>query len=520
MNRLTSEQSGPAEPAVRLEGASRRFGATLALDSIDLELSAGRIHALVGQNGAGKSTCLGLIAGRISPTSGRVIVHGAEYPAAVSPHFAQSAGVMAIYQELTIFPALTALENVFTGRLDARAGWVRRRDLKRQYRELCDRFGVSIDGSAVAGTLSLADQQMLEIMRAVARDARVLLLDEPTAALAPQERESLFRVMRELRSEGVCMIVVSHYLDEVLAISDTITVFRDGRVAAATRPAGEWNEETLIAAMLGGELSSVEESLEAARDNHPGTQGEPVLTVSGLTVGALEGVDLEVRAGEIVGIGGLVGSGRSTLLRALAGAQPALRGEIRLKDGRRSAAPRNPREAWRQGIAYIPEDRKTAGVLSALSGRENIVLAKLRKLSRAGFISSRRIDEVSSRLADDYGLPQPMLDKAAGTLSGGNQQKLLLARAAISQPTVLLADEATRGIDVGAKGQILIALRRLADQGLGVVFVSSDLEEVVTVSDRIYVFRNGRVADEFPVDAGTTQDDILTPAFGIRKAAS
>jgi ABC-type sugar transport system ATPase subunit len=511
----TMNTAADPRPAVQLEGVSRRFGGTLALSDIDLALQPGRIHALVGQNGAGKSTCLGVIAGRIGATSGHVVVAGEDYGSTVTPQFALGAGVVAIYQELTLFPALTALENVFVGQLNGRGGWVRRKSLLGEYDALCERLGVRIPAEARVGSLSLADQQMLEIMRAVARRGRVLLLDEPTAALAPQEREALFRVMSDLREDGVCLVIVSHFLDEVLDIADTVTVFRDGRIAAPTTPAADWTVDTLVAAMLGRELEVLEESF--MRQHAVSDSTEPILEVRGLSAGKLDNVALTVRPGEIVGIGGLVGSGRSTLLRALAGAQRATAGEI-VFNGRRSGPFRSPRDAWSNGIAYIPEDRKTHGILKEMTGRDNIAVSDFSRVARSGFLSKRRMLALTSSLGAQFGLPEPMLDRPSGALSGGNQQKLLLGRAAVRAPRVLLADEATRGIDVGAKAQILRALRTLADSGMGVVLVSSDLEEIVAASDRIYVLHGGRVAAELDVTPDTVQDDILTPAFGLGKA--
>jgi ABC-type sugar transport system ATPase subunit len=519
MTRSTNAGSPAAAPrtdelAVVLEAAGKRFGSVVALDGATLALEPGKVHAFVGQNGAGKSTCLGLIAGRISASAGSVTVCGSRYPSNATPQVARRAGATAIYQELSIIPAMSALENAFISRMDARAGIVDFRPLRREFADICDRLGVRIEPDAPAGRLSLADQQMLEIIRALLLRSRVLLLDEPTAALAPDERAALFSVMRDLRSDGVCLVLVSHYLDEVLEHADSVTVFRDGRVVE-TRDAKDWTEAGLVRCMLGTELRTLERvAAESGRSGLETAAPAAALRIEGLSAGRLRDVSLDVRPGEVVGLGGLVGSGRSTLLRALAGVQPADAGRLWI-DGDEVPLPRTPRDAWRRHVGLIPEDRKVAGVMGALSARENIVMADLAATGSWGVVRRGFVRRRTEELAAEYGLPATMLDRAAGKLSGGNQQKLLFARWGFRSTRILLADEATRGIDIGAKGQILETLRRLADQGLAVLFVSSELEEVAAVSDRVYVLHAGRLVAELDGSDGITQNDILNCAFGL-----
>lgn len=452
-----------SSPTIVLDRVSRHFGAIKALDDISLSLDPGQVHAFVGQNGAGKSTCLGLLAGRIRATSGRVSVRGIQYTSTADPAFARSIGVATIYQELTVLSSLSALENVFVGRLKARSGVVKRSAMLAEYRELAQRVGVDIDPRVRAGRLSLADQQMLEIMRALALDSEVLLLDEPTAALAPNERIALFRVLGELRAAGVCIVLVSHYLNEVLAQSDHVVVFRDGHIVGADR-ASEWTERSLVTAMLGKELGGLDRAAAAHRSISD--DSVPELEVKGISVGRLRDVAVHVSQGEIVGIAGLVGSGRSTLLRTLAGAQPSSTGSMRLR-GILTRLPRTPRHAWQNRISMIPEDRKVSGLAPTLSARENIMLSDIGSLARLGILRKRAAERRVNELADRVGLDRQLLDRQAAQLSGGNQQKLLFARWAHRIPRVLLADEATRGIDVGAKVQILELLRAICKRGHG-----------------------------------------------------
>lgn len=494
--------------AVVLKGVSKRFGAIEALNGVDLALEPGRIHALVGQNGAGKSTCLGLIAGRIDATEGSVEVGGVR---SMTPQAARRNGVAAIYQELTVLHAMSALDNVFLGGEATRLGLVKTRELRRRFAELSARLRVEIAPDARAGDFSLADQQLLEIMRALSTHCRVLLLDEPTAALSERERQALFAVMRDLRDRGVTLIFVSHYLDEVEAHSDTVTVFRDGRLIG-TGAVAEWSRPRMLDAMLGPEREALEEVAIGA----PARLGERRERLRVEALGSRRGVRdiaLRLRAGEIVGVAGLIGSGRTSLINALCGNAGDVTGRMWV-DGTEIVPPRTPREARKAGIALIPEDRKASGLFMAMSARENVMLANL--ASRLGLVRGGAVRRRSHELADEYGIRRALLDRDAAHLSGGNQQKLLLARSANGDPRVLLADEATRGIDVGAKSTVLRTLKRLADRGLAVLFVSSELEEVAAVSDRVYVMRDRRIVAHLE-GAAVTESRILDAAFESRE---
>jgi rhamnose transport system ATP-binding protein len=499
-----------APPAVSVVGVSRTYGAVRALSDVSLDLRAGEIHALVGENGAGKSTLLGIVAGRVAASAGRLEVFGAEL-ATGHPRDARAAGVVAIYQELTTIPARSAYENVFLNQYVAHGGRVDDGAMRRRFAELCDEFGVRIPANARADTLSVADRQLLEIMRALQAGARVVLFDEPTAALANREREKLFGLMDQLRRGGAALAFVSHNLDEVLDVSDRVTVFREGRVVAS-RAASAWTKAELVHAMLGAQL---EDTLQR-RPGRPPRPPRPLLEARGLAVpGLLYPVDVDVRAGEVLGVAGLVGSGRTSLLRALAGLERA-QGTIAL-DGTEHAAPRTPRAARALGVALIPEDRKAQGLVLAQSSAFNVVLGDLRAVARGPVVRQRAAVAAARAATELYGFDPRRLGAPAGTLSGGNQQKLLLGRWRHARPRVLLADEPTRGIDIGAKLDILAALRASAlEDGLAVVIVSSELEEVVAIADRIVVLRDGRLVEE--LDCHATAVDVprlLRAAFGV-----
>jgi ABC-type sugar transport system ATPase subunit len=526
---------GDSRPAVAINDVGKSFGATHALKSVTMEVRAGTVHALVGENGAGKSTALGCLAGRIAPTTGTVMIFGEELRYG-DPRASRRAGVVAIYQELTIVPALSAEANVFLGQTRHQAGFLAERQMRRRYLELCDRMKVKpVPPHTLAGSLSVADQQVLEILRALDSEARVLLFDEPTAALAASERQALYGLIKGLRDSGVTIVFVSHNLDEVLDLADDITVFRDGRLTA-TASRSSFTKASLVQEMVGreGDDRVIHELLEDDEREAAHAEGEAkrkarlsrsagrpaLLQADGITVpGAVDDLELEVRAGEMVGVGGLVGSGRSTLLRALAGLEPSARGRLFL-DGREVSWPRSVRQALGYGIALVPEDRKSQGLVLPMSSIDNIALSGFRSASRWGFISARMVEQATAGTAREFGFQAERLHHAARQLSGGNQQKLLLARWKHRTPKILLADEPTRGIDVGAKAEILRSLEEMADNGLGLVMVSSELEEVALVSDRVFVLAEGLMAGT--LDRSTAQitvSDILHLAFRSRDVA-
>ncbi|NKM66487.1 sugar ABC transporter ATP-binding protein [Rhizobium laguerreae] len=499
-------------PAIRLIDVRKSFGAIDALKPVKLDIVGGQIHAFVGQNGAGKSTTLGILAGRIPASGGEIQIAGTTVELG-DPRRARAAGVVAIYQELTIVPALSAVANVFLGQPYSRGGLLSEAAMRRRFFELTARLGVSIPADAEARNLSVADQQTLEILRAIQADARIILFDEPTTSLAPPEREALFRVMRDLRAEGHTLIYVSHNLDEVLDISDAVTVFRNGRLIE-TREKSSWTKSQLVTAMLGEDMGDVYQRRPALRV--PGAV--PVLSVRDCAVpGAIEQISFEVRPGEVLGIGGLVGSGRTSLLRALAGLEPRSKGSMEI-DGRLVSWPRTPRAARRLGLALVPEDRKHQGLVLGLSGSENVTLPNFGAVTRFGLIDNGKMNERSAVATRIFGFDSRRLGVPVGTLSGGNQQKVLLGRWAFEKPKVLMVDEPTRGIDVGAKAEILDALRGFAEQGLAVIIVSSELEEICALADRVVVLSEGRLVDH--IDAKRVDLSVhlvLNSAFGVER---
>ena len=507
-----SDRTGRDRPlAVEARNLNKSFGATVALKDVDIRAEAQTIHAFVGENGAGKSTFLGIVAGRLAPTSGDVTVFGERYQFG-DPRHAHGLGIAAIYQELTIVPAMSSLANVFLGQALSRGGLLAQTEMKRAFRELCTLLGVSIPPDVPAGRLSVADQQMLEIMRGVYSKARLLLFDEPTTSLAPPERQSLFRVMRELRDQGTTMMFVSHNLEEVLGIADHVTVFRDGEVTAS-RPRDEWTKRDLVRAMIGHDLQT---SGSAGTSDGVRASAPPLLAARGITLpGVLNDIDIEVRAGETLGIGGLVGSGRTSLLRSLAGLEPRSRGELQIQ-GKPVTWPRAPRRALRLGIALVPEDRKTLGLVLGMSAMNNITMTNYREVSRLGFLSARTMVKRARAVAREFGFDENRVGTAVRHLSGGNQQKILLGKWRFHQPKILLVDEPTRGIDVRAKEEILATLRRLSEEGLGIIIVSSELEEVVAISNRVLVLSEGRTVAELDrALAPIRVEHILNSAFQV-----
>jgi len=502
--------TAPPISAIACRSVSRAFGATRALEDVDLDLAAGQVHALVGENGAGKSTLFGILSGRIAASSGEIRIHG-EPLAGGDPRLARRHGIAAVYQELTIVPALSAAANAYLGQERRHAGLLDEGAMHRGFVGLSTSLGIDVSPGARAGSLPVGQQQLIEIARSLISDARILLLDEPTTALAEHEREALFRVIRQLRERGVTVVLVSHNLDEVLLVSDTVAVLRNGRLIA-TGPTADWTKRELVAAMLG-------HALEEAPVRQRSGSGPAVLAASDVDVpGALGRVGISIAAGEILGLAGLVGSGRTTLMRALAGLEPTATGGLEI-GGQAVRWPRDVREAQRRGIVLLPEDRKL-GLVPRMSAADNVTLGSWGSAARGWMVDVTRQRELVRGLATRFGFDARRVGSRLADLSGGNQQKVLLAKSVHKGPLVLLADEPTRGIDVGAKAEVLRTLVALAEEGLAVVVASSELEEILEIADRILVLNVGRVIGELRRgDAAWSVQGILHMAFDVEPAA-
>jgi monosaccharide-transporting ATPase len=486
--------SDPGQPIVEVVGVSKRFPGVLALDDVSFTLAPGEVHALVGENGAGKSTLIKLLTGVYSPDSGEIRYAGA--PVSFGrPLDAQAVGISTIYQEVNLVPLMSVARNLYLGREPRnRWGLVDFRRMHRDAAALLDRYGIDADVRAPLRSLGLGAQQMIALARAVSVDARVVIMDEPTSSLEPREVDTLFRVVRELRDQGVAIIYVSHRLDELYRICDRVTVLRDGRVVH-TGPLADLNRLRLVSLMLGRDVAEVRRhGLTRFSESHAAA-GEPVLQVRHLSKRhVLSDVSFDVRPGEVTGLGGLLGSGRSETAKAIVGALPVDRGVVVVAG--RPLRRLSPAAAIRAGISLLPEDRKAEGIIPDLSVRENIVLAAMPRLSRAGVVSRARQDRIVDTFMRRLRIKAASPDQKVSELSGGNQQKVLLARWLCLNPKVLLLDEPTRGIDVGAKAEVQQLIDDLASEGLAVVLISSDLEELVEGADRIVVLRAGAVVDE------------------------
>ncbi|HEV7649220.1 MAG TPA: sugar ABC transporter ATP-binding protein [Actinophytocola sp.] len=484
------------EAVLTATAIGKRFPGVVALSDVDIELLAGEVHALVGENGAGKSTLIKVLTGVYAPDGGTLTyrdraVHFGR------PQDAQAAGISTVYQEVNLVPLQSVASNLFLGREPrTRFGLVDFREMHRRARELLGSYGIDVEVTRPLRTLGMGVQQMVAVARAADTGAdtkaRVVILDEPTSSLEPREVGTLFGIVERLKADGVAVLYVSHRLDELYRICDRVTVLRDGRLVH-NGPMAELPRLRLVAMMLGRDLEEVRRDGATRFDGErTAADAPPVLDAIGLTAKhRLDGVDVTVRPGEIVGLGGLLGAGRSETAMAIAGALPLDSGMVmvagkRLRTGSVGAA-------MRAGVVLLPEDRKADGILPELSVRENIVLAALPRLSAAGVVSRRRQDAIVATFMRRLRIKAASPDQRVGELSGGNQQKVLLARLLCTRPKVLLLDEPTRGIDVGAKAEVQALVDELAAEGLGVVLISSEFDEVVEGSDAIVVLREGRV---------------------------
>ena len=490
---------------LRLQDVSKAYGGVRALRAVSFDLRPGEIHALVGENGAGKSTLVRILTGAVEADSGTVEIEGRRVEHA-DPVAMRALGVAPIYQQPALLPDLTVAENVAMGLERGgpwrRIDWPGRRERARQ---LLARVGADIDVDAPAHGLRMAEQQLVEIARALGADARILLMDEPTAALTDREAERLFERIRGLRAHGVGVVYISHRLEEVASLADRVSVLRDGELVA-TREMAEVDRNELIRLMVGREIQALFPKRTVPR-------GDVVLAAEGLgcCASAIHGATFDVRAGEIVGFAGLVGAGRTELARVLFGLTPADEGVIRL----RGAAVRisTPAEAVRLGLAYLPEDRRRHGIIAEMSIAANTTLAALRTISRAGFLDFAAEREIAASYQQRFAIKAPSIDAAVAKLSGGNQQKVALARWLATRPSVLVLDEPTQGVDVGAKAEIHGLIVDLAAQGLAILLISSELPEVLGMSDRVVVIRAGTVAGGLD-GAAATQEAVMTLALG------
>ncbi|WP_324792702.1 sugar ABC transporter ATP-binding protein [Streptomyces cyaneofuscatus] len=492
-------ETAVADAVLEARSVSKRFPGVVALDDVSFSLRAGETHALVGENGAGKSTLIKVLTGVYRSDDGEVRVAGA--PVSFSrPFEAQQAGISTIYQEVNLVPLMSVARNIFLGREPKnRFGLIDFGRMNRETTELLDGFGVRVDPKRPLHTLGIGTQQMVALARAVSVQAQVVIMDEPTSSLEPREVETLFRVIENLRGQGIAVLYVSHRMDELYRICDRVTVLRDGR-HIHTGDLADLDRMRLVSMMLGRDLAEVRRegltSFDAAGHEVART---PVLTATGLDRHhQLHDISLQLYGGEVLGLGGLLGSGRSETAKALTGALPLDGGEITV-DGERIGRP-TPAAAIRAGISMLPEDRKAEGIIPQLSVRENIVLAAMPRLSRAGIVSRERQDRIVDVFMERLRIKASSPEQKVGELSGGNQQKVLLARWLCLEPKVLLLDEPTRGIDVGAKAEVQSLIDDLAREGLAVLLISSDIEELIEGADRIVVLRGGVVAGELAGD--------------------
>ena len=485
---------------LQAEGLGKRFGATRALEGAGLCLRAGEIHALMGQNGAGKSTLIKLLTGVERPDSGSVTLDGRRI-APATPLQAQQAGISTVYQEVNLCPNLSVAENLYAGRYPRRFGLVDWRAVRAGARDLLAQLHLQIDVDRPLGAYPVAIQQMVAIARALGVSARVLILDEPTSSLDEGEVRELFAVMRRLRERGMAILFVTHFLDQVYAVSDRITVLRNGGLVGEYLPA-ELPQAALVSAMVGRQVA-----LAAGREPAEVPADAPVVVEARALGrrGSLHPVDLQLRAGEVLALGGLLGSGRTELARLLFGLDRPDTGELRV--GGEAVALRHPADAVARGLALCPEERKTEGIVAGLSVRENIVLALQARRGWRRALPRAQQDALAREYVELLGIRTAGIETPVGALSGGNQQKVVLARWLATRPSLLILDEPTRGIDIAAKQDLMAEVVRQARQGMAVLFISAEIEELARLGDRIAVLRERRKAGELP--AGSEGQAVL-----------
>ncbi len=483
-----------AEAILQMRGVTKVYPGVVALDDVSMSFEAGAAHAIVGENGAGKSTFIKSITGAIEPTSGELVMDG-DVVRNNSPQTSLGLGIAAIYQEFSLVPYLSVAENVYFGRFPKRSGMIDRAGMERGTRKVFAELGVDINPRAIIANLSVGYQQMVEIARAISRDVRVLIMDEPSAPLTDAEMTHLYDVVERLKARGVAIVYISHRLEEIFRICETVSVLRDGKLIA-TMPVKDTTEDDLIRMMVDRDVSRVYPAAGV-------TPGDVVLEVEHLSTDAVRDVSLTARAGEIVGLAGLVGAGRTEVARAVFGADPRRSGVITV--GGRIRDIRSPRDAVEAGIGLIPEDRKTQGLLLNMDIADNVVFAAMDKVSTRGVISASKELSSAEELSRAMRVRAPSVKTLASGLSGGNQQKVVLAKWLLTDCRVIFFDEPTRGIDVGAKQEIYELMRRLVAEGKAIVMISSELPELLGMADRVLVMHEGRVTGEMERSEATPE---------------
>ena len=496
---------GPDRSLIRLDSVKKSFGSNLVLDGVDFELQPGEIHALCGENGAGKSTCLGLLYGLHQPSSGDIYRDGSKVRID-SPLHAQTLGIGCVFQELSLAGALSVAENIYAGRAPARLGVVDWAELRRRAQALLSEFGLDIDVSRPVDSLPISSRQIVEIAKALSLNSRILLLDEPTSALAPDEVDALFDVLRRLTRKGIGIVYVSHHMSEIFRIADRVTVLRDGR-RISTLPTSETSQEQVVAEMIGGAHPGEVRSADV-------NEGKEVLRLENFSdSNDFEDISFSVRAGEIVGLAGLMGARRSEIVRSIVGLQHGATGTLNFNG--ESIRFRSLRDAMRAGIGFVPEERKTEGLFLDQSLSDNLVSASLSDHAVFGIMQPDSIRSASRSAIEAFSVKTSGIGERIGSLSGGNQQKIMLAKWLKRKPDLLIIEEPTKGVDVGAKFQIHTELLRCAAEGMAIIVVSSDFPELVSLSTRILVIHEGRLMGDIAAH-DATEETLLQMAAGQR----
>lgn len=502
------ESMNDADTILEMENISKAFPGVQALDDVSFECKRGEAHALVGENGAGKSTLMKILSGAYQPDRGTIILDGQEVEIR-DPHHGQQLGISIIYQEFNLEPYLDVAENIFLGREPlTRLGLIDYRKMYIEAAELLSRIGMDLDLREWAVDLPVAEQQMVEIVKALSFEAKVVVMDEPTSALSKEETMRLFEIIHSLKNQGITVVYITHRIKEIFEVADRVTVLKDGKLVG-TENVEDVSESTLVRMMIGRALDTI--FPEKGKDGQ-----ETILSVRGLArTGTFEEITFDLCKGEILGLAGLVGAGRTEVARAIFGADPVEKGEIALNG--QLVKIKSPRDAASRGMGLVPEDRRTHGLVLCLPVRSNVVLPILGRIKRFLFCHKGKEKEITNKLISSLDIKTPSSEHEVEYLSGGNQQKVVLAKWLAAAPQVIIFDEPTRGIDVGAKAEIHRLMRELANNGTGILMISSELPEILGMSDRILVMHEGRIAASFSADEAT-EEKVMAAATGIWQA--